>query len=83
MNDFAALYDAIDESTATTAKVAALVSYFTHAAPADAAWAVAFLSGRRPKRLVKSADLRNWAAHAAGIPDWLFEECYAQAGDLA
>jgi DNA ligase-1 len=24
-----------------------------------------------------------WAAEAAGVPDWLFEESYAQAGDLA
>jgi DNA ligase 1 len=83
MQHFAALYDAIDGSTATTHKVAALVAYFREAAPADAAWAVAFLLGRRPKRLVKSPQLRVWAATAAGVPDWLFEECYAQAGDLA
>ncbi len=83
MRDFAELYDAIDRTTATQGKVAALVSYFTVASPADAAWAVSFLVGRRPKRLVKSADLRLWAAAAADIPDWLFEESYAQAGDLA
>jgi DNA ligase 1 len=28
-------------------------------------------------------DLRAWAAAAADTPDWLFEESYAQAGDLA
>ncbi|WP_396216044.1 ATP-dependent DNA ligase [Gemmatimonas sp.] len=83
MKHFAALYDAINASTATTSKVAALVDYFAHAAPADAAWSVAFLLGRRPKRLVKSADLRAWAAEAAQVPDWLFEESYAQTGDLA
>jgi DNA ligase 1 len=83
MRDFAALYDAIDATTATQGKVAALVSYFRAAAPGDAAWAISFLVGRRPKRLIKSADLRAWAAEAAGIPDWLFEESYAQAGDLA
>ena len=27
--------------------------------------------------------LRSWAAEAAGIPDWLVEECYAHVGDLA
>ena len=83
MKHFAALYDAIDASTATSSKVAALVAYFAHATPADAAWTVAFLLGRRPKRLVKSADLRAWAAEAAQVPDWLFEDSYAQAGDLA
>lgn len=83
MKRFAALYDAIDATTSTAEKVAALVAYFRDAPPADAAWAVTFLMGRRPKRLVKSPDLRRWAAECAGVPDWLFEECYAQAGDLA
>lgn len=83
MNDFAALYDAIDATTATNEKVAALVTYFTAASPDDAAWAAAFLLGRRPKRLVRAPDVRTWAAEAAQVPTWLFEECYAQAGDLA
>lgn len=83
MNRFAALYDAIDATTATGAKVDALSAYFRDAPPADAAWAIAFLTGRRPKRIVRAPDLRSWAASAANIPDWLFEECHAQVGDLA
>jgi DNA ligase-1 len=83
VKQFAALYDAIDATTATSEKVAALVAYFRTASPADAAWTVSFLVGRRPKRLVKAPDLRMWAAEAAEIPAWLFEESYAQAGDLA
>ncbi len=80
---FAALYDAIDASTGTQAKTDALAEYFANAPAADAAWAVAFLTGRRPKRLVRAPDLRTWAAELANIPDWLFEESYAQVGDLA
>ncbi len=83
MKAFAMLYEAIDASTSTQAKVAALTQYFAEAPPADSAWAVAFLTGRRPKRLVRAPDLRTWAAAAADIPDWLFEDSYAQAGDLA
>ncbi len=83
MKAFAELYDAIDRTTATQGKVAALVEYFGTASSADAAWAVSFLVGRRPKRLIRSGDLRAWAAAAADVPDWLFEESYAQAGDLA
>ncbi len=83
MKQFAALYDAIDASTGTLAKVRALTAYFESAPSADAAWTVAFLTGRRPKRLVRATDLRVWAAEAADIPDWLFEESYAQVGDLA
>ena len=54
MRRFARLYAALDETTATGEKVAALVEYFSSAPPADAAWAVHFLVGRRPKRLVSS-----------------------------
>jgi DNA ligase 1 len=83
MKQFAELYDAIDRTTSTQGKVAALTAYFSAASGGDAAWAVSFLIGRRPKRLIAAANLRAWAAEAAGIPDWLFEESYAQAGDLA
>src|SRR3954462_10800674 len=83
MRAFACLYAALDETTATNEKVAALVEYFRSAPPEDAAWAVHFLTGRRPKRLVTTPDLRRWAAEEAGLPEWLFEESYQAVGDLA
>jgi DNA ligase-1 len=83
MKAFARLYTALDETTATNEKVAALVEFFRTAPAEDAAWAVHFLTGRRPKRLVSSPDLRTWAAAAAGVPDWLFEESHQAVGDLA
>jgi ATP-dependent DNA ligase len=83
MKAFSRLYAALDETTATNEKIAALVTYFSSAPPGDAAWAVHFLSGRRPKRLVSSGNLRAWAAEAAGLPDWLFEESYQAVGDMA
>ena len=83
MKAFAALYTALDETTATNDKIAALVAYFRAAPPADAAWAVHFLSGRRPKRLIRATDLRAWAGEEAGIPEWLFDESYHAVGALA
>jgi DNA ligase-1 len=83
MRAFADLYTALDETTATSDKVAALVAYFRAAPARDAVWAVHFLVGRRPKRLVGAAKLRTWAAAEAGVPDWLFEESYHAVGDLA
>ncbi len=83
MKSFARLYSALDETTSINEKVAALVAYFSSAPPADAAWAVHFLSGRRPKRLVSTGKLRRWAAQESGVPDWLFEESYQAVGDLA
>lgn len=83
MKKFARLFSALDETTATNEKVTALVDYFESAPPADAAWAVHFLTGRRPKRLVGSRKLAEWASSEAGLPDWLFDESYQAVGDLA
>jgi DNA ligase-1 len=80
---FAGLYAALDETTKTNGKVAALKRYFTDAPPEDAAWAVSFLLGRRPKRLLESRKLAEWAIEEAGIPGWLFSECYQAVGDFA
>ena len=52
MKRFADLFAAIDRTNSTTAKVEAMVQYLSAAPPADAAWAVFFLTGRRLKRLV-------------------------------
>lgn len=83
MRAFAELYAELDETTSTTAKVAALVRYFRAAPPADAAWAVALLSGRRPKRVISNPLLARWAAETAGVPEWLYEESRQTVGDTA
>jgi DNA ligase-1 len=80
---FAELYAALDETTKTNAKIAALKRYLEAAQPEDAAWAVNFLIGRRPKRLLESRKLAQWAIEEAGVPDWLFGECYHAVGDFA
>jgi DNA ligase-1 len=80
---FAELYAALDGTTKTNQKVAALTRYLAAAAPEDAAWAVNFLIGRRPKRLLESRKLAQWAIEEVGVPDWLFGECYHAVGDFA
>jgi DNA ligase 1 len=80
---FARLYSAIDGTTSTNAKVASMVEYFSEAAPADAAWAVYFLSGGRPKRLIPVRRIATWAMEVSGVPEWLFDESYHAVGDLA
>jgi DNA ligase 1 len=83
---FAQLYAQLDASTSTNDKLAALQAYFDEvgsAAPQDAAWALYFLAGGKPRQVVKTALLKLWAQEMAGIEDWLFEECYAAVGDLA
>ena len=83
MKRFAQLFEAIDQSTKTTVKVAALAAYFGDEDDMDRLWTVALFSGRRPKRAVTTTRLREWAAEAADVPLWLFEDSYAIVGDLA
>lgn len=83
MKRFARLFAALDATTSINARVAALADYFREAPEPDRIWTIALLSGRRPKRSVNATELRTWAAEAAGLPLWLFEEAYAVAGDLA
>ena len=80
---FSRLYDAIDRTTSTNAKVAAMAAYFAEAPPADAAWAVFFLTGRRLKRLLPYSSINTWTLAATGLPAWVLEECYAVVGDGA
>lgn len=83
MNRFAALFTALDQTTKTNAKVAALAAYLADAPEDDRLWTIALLSGRRPKRGVTTTLLREWAAERAGVPLWLFEESYSVVGDLS
>lgn len=83
MKAFSDLYAQLDETTKTNDKVAALARYFASTTPADAAWAVYFLTGRKPRQVVGTRKLREWAGEAAGVPVWLFDECYDAVGDLS
>ncbi|MEO6322531.1 MAG: ATP-dependent DNA ligase, partial [Polaromonas sp.] len=83
MKAFAALYHELDATTSSLAKQAALQQYLQNAAPADAAWAVYFLAGGKPRQLVPAKLLRLLAQAAAGLPEWLFDESYDSVGDLA
>jgi DNA ligase-1 len=83
MNRFTRLFDELDATTRTVDKLAALRSYFQQAPPADAAWALNFLIGRKVKRAINTRLLREWIVLETGLPGWLVEECYDSVGDLA
>ena len=83
MKAFAALYRELDATTSSLAKQAALQRYLLGSQPPDAAWAVYFLAGGKPRQLVPTKVLRALARDAAGLPEWLFDESYDAVGDLA
>ncbi|MCS6810690.1 MAG: ATP-dependent DNA ligase [Tepidimonas sp.] len=83
MRDLAELYAALDATTSTQARRQALQHYFARASAADAAWAVYLLAGGKPRQVVSTRELRAVARQLAGLPEWLFEECYQTVGDWA
>jgi DNA ligase-1 len=83
MREFARLFAELDETTATNRKLEALQQYFSSAAPENAAWAVYFLAGGKPRQAVPTKLLRQYAIEYALLDEWLFDESYNAVGDLA
>ncbi len=83
MKLFTDLYVELDQTNKTNEKVEAMRFYFERADPHDAAWALYFLSGRKPRQIVPSKKLRELALELSGIPEWLFQESRDTVGDSA
>ena len=83
MKLFTRLFIELDQTNKTNTKLEALVRYLDEASDEDKLWMIALLSGKRPKRSVKTNLLKQWAAEIADIPYWLFEESYHVVGDLS
>ncbi len=83
MKLFTELYTELEQTNKTNEKVEALKFYFERADARDAAWALYFLSGRKPRQIVPSKKLREWAIEISEIPEWLYEESRDTVGDGA
>ncbi len=81
MKLFTELYTELDRTNKTNEKIEVLRKYFADADAKDAAWALYFLSGRKPRQIVPSKKLKEWAIAEAGIPEWLYEESRDTVGD--
>ena len=83
MRAFTTLFQELDGTTRTGAKLAALERYFRSAPAEDAAWALALLLGKRRRRLITGRRLREICLEGSPLPEWLFEACHSQVGDSA
>jgi DNA ligase 1 len=77
------MFERVDRTTSTNAKIAAIADYFRQAPPEDAAWALYFLTGAKLKRLVNWRQLWQWSMSRTNLQDWLLAECYNIVGDGA
>lgn len=83
MRRFTQLIQQLETSNKTNDKIAALVSYFSTADERDKPYVIAMFTGKKPKRPVPTALIREWATTLSGIPAWLFAESYHSVGDLS
>jgi DNA ligase-1 len=83
MEGFTQLFQALDATPSTTAKVRSLQVYFQTVPPADQGWALYLLLGKTRRRTVTARLLRQTFLAVSDLPEWLFQDCYAQVGDSA
>ena len=83
MKNFANLVYTLDQTTKTNKRIELLAGFFENASNSDKLWCLALFSGRRPKRLISTGYLREWACEVTNLPTWLLEETYSVIGDLA
>jgi len=80
---FTELIQQLEMSNKTNDKIAALVSYFSMADEKDKPYVIAMFTGKRPRRPVTTALIKEWAIELSDIPPWLFAESYHSVGDLS
>lgn len=83
MKAFAQLFLSLDETNKTNEKVRVLKDYFNSVPDTDKMHMLALFTGRKPKRIINSTQVRTWAMEVSNIPEWLFAESYQVVGDLA
>jgi len=83
MRRFAQLIQELELSNKTNDKIAALVAYFSEADERDKPYVIAMFTGKRPKRPVTTALIKQWAIELTDLPEWLFTESYHSVGDLS
>lgn len=82
MKLFSELISALEDTNKTNTKIEAIIRYLEAAPETDRLWFLALFTGKRPKRPVNTALLKEWALEITGLPLWLFQESYASVGDL-
>jgi DNA ligase-1 len=80
---FARLFRQLDQTTSSNEKLDLMARFFDSVDADTSAWALYFLSGQRPKKLIASSRMRDWAQELTGYPEWLMTECMAAVGDTA
>lgn len=83
MKAFSKMLSLVSRMSDSGEKRSAVMDYFRKAESPEAAWAVWLLSGNKIKKWTTLRVLQQWCLDTTQLPNWLFEESYNLAGDLA
>ncbi|HRH39036.1 MAG TPA: ATP-dependent DNA ligase, partial [Flavobacteriales bacterium] len=74
MKQASALFDVLSATKIPSEQERALIDYFSIAEDTDKLRTIALLTGKRPKRVATTAEIKEWACEMSGITEPLFEE---------
>ena len=83
MNEFVALFFALEGNRSVISKTNLLEAYLSRLPNDQLLFATALFLNRKPKKCASSTELKEWLKECTEYPDWLIAECYNQCGDLA
>ncbi len=84
MKQFAILCDHIYCSKRSEDKLQALVQYLGATQEEHLIWAIALLSSVfRPKRIVRTGEIKKLGKEVSELPEWLLSQCYDASGDVS
>jgi DNA ligase-1 len=82
MKTFASLINTLESTNKVNPKLTAIGQFLDQANEREKLWLLALFSGRKPKRTVPTAAMKQWVLEVTGLPEWLFNESYSAVGDL-
>ncbi len=82
MKSFANLINTISLTLDSNILSRELASYFMRSSDPDSIWALALLSGHKPRRIVTIAKLKDWTLEFVNLPEWIFTASLQLAGDI-
>lgn len=81
MQEFADMFEKLDQSTGTNEKVRAMVAYFSKASIEDQIWATLLLRGKVKRKPLTARALLSSFQRLSKTPDWMLAECRNHVGD--
>ena len=76
MKQFARLIAEVSQTSRADRQVEAMATFLSSVGEEDKLWMIALFCQKRPKRSLKTAQLRTWVAEYLAMPDWLIEVSY-------